>query len=161
MPSIDKTILSALISYHKHRTTNIVPRTSCTNIVHEHRARTSCTNIVQSRTNIVHEHRTSCTKHRARNTVLETLCTKHRARSTVHETQCTKHCASCIVHEHGAQTSCTNMVDEHLVPFRKSNHCARVCGARIDIRYAYEAESPEDSESVKQSRLRPFLGGQN
>ena len=45
--------------------------------------------------------------------------------------------------------------------FQKSAHCARVGGARIDIRYAYEAESPEDSESVKQSRLRPLLGGQN
>ena len=141
-------------------------RTSCTNIMHEHHARTSCNRERTSCTNIEHRarntvHETPCTKHRARNTVLETPCTKHPARNTVHETPCTKHRASCIVHEHGAQTSCTNMVDEHLVPFRKSDHCARVCGARIDIWYAYEAESPEDSESVKQSRLRPLLGGQN
>ena len=43
----------------------------------------------------------------------------------------------------------------------KRAHCARVGGARIDIRYVSEAELPEDSESVKQSPLRPLLGGQN
>ena len=43
----------------------------------------------------------------------------------------------------------------------KPAHCARVGGARIGIWYAYEAESPENSESLKQSRLRPLLGGQN
>ena len=43
---------------------------------------------------------------------------------------------------------------------RKRAHCARLGGARIDIRYRYEPQSPEDSESVKLSRPRPFLGGQ-